>query len=208
MTSRSTATSRTTPPAANSRSGRPAPAAPISAWSRRCARSRAAPVRRRSAMRASGLASGFGMINYDRGLASGAAILAGRGHDRTDRKAAPEAIRSCGRGADVAAARAQPRVAWFYAGRRRRAFHAAALRRLRGVLLSGARCVLRRAFPPICLCGRAAARHASERNHAARSGRRAFPRACAMARRAGRDGMRADAGDAPACRLRRGRGRS
>jgi hypothetical protein len=26
-----------------------------------------------------GLASGFGMINYDRGLASGAAILAGSG---------------------------------------------------------------------------------------------------------------------------------
>src|SRR3954451_3054167 len=110
-------------------------------------------------------------------------------HDRTDRQTAPEESVVADAAADVTAAPTQPRVTRFYAGRRRRPLHAAALRRMRDILLSGAGCVPGVRFRRCRLLGRAAARHALERNLAACPGRRALPRACAMARRAGCDGM-------------------
>ena len=90
-----------------------------------------------------GLASGFGMINYDRGLASGAAILAGPGcMIEPIVKAAPEEPAQADAAADVAAARAQPRVARSHRrGRRRGPLRAAALRRTAG------RSAIRRAMP-------------------------------------------------------------
>ena len=61
--------------AASSRSARPAPPAARSAWSKRCASSPARPSGRQVKDAKLGLVCGFGMINYDRGLGSGAAIL-------------------------------------------------------------------------------------------------------------------------------------
>ena len=71
-----TAPSRSTPPAGNYRSARRARPAAFSAWSRRSDRSPGSRSARKVADARLGLASGFGMINYDRGLCSGAAILA------------------------------------------------------------------------------------------------------------------------------------
>src|ERR1700752_1993949 len=122
-------------------------------------------------------------------------------HDRTDRKTAPKESAAAYALADIAAARAKPRVARLHTGRRRRSLHAAALRRLRDLLLSGARCVPCVPFRRSRLRGCAAAGHAAQRNHAAYPCRRALPRARAMARRSDRLGMRTNAGNAPACRL-------
>src|SRR5829696_4786623 len=82
-------------------------------------------------------------------------------HDRTDRKTAPEKSTAADAAADVAAARAQPRLAWLYAGRRRGPLHAAALRCVRDVLLSGARCVPFVPFRRSRIHGCTAARHAA-----------------------------------------------
>ena len=71
-----TARSRTTPPAGSSRSGRPARPAAFSAWSKPCASSPAQPLGTQVPDANACLVSGFGMINYDRGLSSCAAILA------------------------------------------------------------------------------------------------------------------------------------
>ena len=70
------APSRSTPRAGSCRSARPARPAAISASSRRSASSPAKRGARRVADARHGLVSGFGMINYDRGICSGAAILA------------------------------------------------------------------------------------------------------------------------------------
>ncbi len=71
-----TARSRTTPRAASFRSDRPARPAASSAWSRRCASSPASRSAPQVPDAEACLVSGFGMINYDRGLSSCAAILA------------------------------------------------------------------------------------------------------------------------------------
>ena len=75
--------SPTTRLAGNCRSARLARPAAIWDWSKRCASS---PKSRSGRRRGSEdrAVSGFGMINYDRGLATGAAVLAGR-HDQAAR---------------------------------------------------------------------------------------------------------------------------
>ena len=85
-----------------------------------------------------GLVSGFGMINYDRGLCTGAAILAAR-HDRAARRPKRKNPVLRAAAADAAAGRAQPRRARPHRGGRRRALRAAGLPRLRHGAVSAAR---------------------------------------------------------------------
>ena len=120
----------------------------------------AAHRRNRSARRcrgraASGWSSGFGMINYDRGLCSGAAILAARMMGRSTHDARPTRhgrsarTRSCARACRRCRRRAQPRGARPHCGAARGALRAAGAARI------AARCSIRRAKPaaPACRTG-------------------------------------------------------
>ena len=71
-----TARFRTIPRAASSRSDRPAPPAAISDLLKQCASSPESRSANRLQDAKVAVVSGFGMINYDRGLSSGAAVLA------------------------------------------------------------------------------------------------------------------------------------
>ena len=136
-----------------------------------------------AAMRADCLVSGFGMINYDRGLSSGAAILARAYSDRTavrpKRKnplqrtrqpLSPQGVRSrTAHGLTAAAAEG------------RFALQVCDDCNDRG--LSAARLPVRRACRRGCRSGTSTRRHAGRRNHGADFDRSVFSRAHAVAGR-------------------------
>ena len=136
--------------AGSSRSGRRARPAASSAWWRRSASSPARPRERQVKDAKIGLVSGFGMINYDRGLGSGAAILAADAEAKEPGPAHPAA--------DAAAGGAQPRRARPHRRRGARPLRAAAVPRLRGGAVPAARSLPEVPFDPPCTGRRSTAR--------------------------------------------------
>ena len=147
--------------------------------------------RHRCPTRGSALVSGFGMINYDRGLAS-PRRSAGARMTEPLHPPAPQGSAAQNARAAAAAGRAQPHRAWPDRRRRGRPLRVAGLRGLRR-----SRCI-RRATPARAACPRGVAfqRRAgggtrARRNHDPHQHRCLFPRAHALADRHRRAGLRA-----------------